>query len=133
MIDVGFEISGMDLVIKKFNTMEKATDATCKQAVKAGAQYVANCLQEEAPRDTGALQKSIKVGRVRYSAADGFYCEVKPHGNHPETGEPLAKIGNILEYGRSDLIALAWFHPTVKAVEKDTIEVMRYVVDSMED
>ena len=62
---------------------------------------------------------------VKYSAADGYYCEVKPVGNHSGTGEPLAKIGNVLEYGRSygatKKAGLGWFHPTVKAAEGEVL------------
>ena len=75
--------------------------------------------------ETGALRDSIKPGPVKYSAADGYYCEVKPVGNHPSTGEPLAKIGNVLEYGRSygatKKAGLGWFHPTVKAAEGEVL------------
>ena len=75
--------------------------------------------------DMGELRDSIKPGPVKYSAADGYYCEVKPVGNHTGTGEPLAKIGNVLEYGRSygttKKAGLGWFHPTVKAAEGEVL------------
>ena len=58
---------------------------------------------------------------------------MKPVGNHPATGEPLAKIGNILEYGRSygrtQKAPLGWFHPTVQAAEGEALEAMQKELD----
>ena len=96
-----------------------------RSAEQAGAKVLAQRLQEKAPVDMGELRDSIKPGPVKYSAADGYYCEVKPVGNHSGTGEPLAKIGNVLEYGRSygatKKAGLGWFHPTVKAAEGEVL------------
>ena len=127
------ETSGMEAIISQLKAKEAGAEAAVKTAVKAGAQYVASCLQENAPVDTGALRDSIKPSAVKYNAADGYYCEVKPVGNHPATGEPLAKIGNILEYGRSygrtQKAPLGWFHPTVRAAEGEALEAMQKELD----
>ena len=40
-------------------------------------------------------------------------------------GEPLAKIGNILEYGRSNMPARPWFNPAVADHTGDVVNVMR--------
>ena len=126
---MGFEVKGMEATIAQFQRAALASEDAVKRAVKAGGKIVANKLQEKAPMDTGALRESIKPGPVKYNAADGYFCEVKPVGNHPETGEPLAKIGNILEYGRSygatKKDALGWFHPTVQAAEGEAIAAMQ--------
>ena len=44
------------------------------------AQLLAEKLSAAAPVRTGALAASIKAGAVKYSAADGYYCEVAPTG-----------------------------------------------------
>lgn len=138
------ETSGMEAIISQLKAKEAGAEAAVKTAVKAGAQYVASCLQENAPVDTGALRDSIKPSSVKLTTGDGYYCEVKPVGNHPKTGEPLAKIGNILEYGRSanakrrkakskqpknakrtfTMSARGWFHPTVEKAQSDTLNLM---------
>ena len=74
--------------------------------------------------DIGALAASIKAGAVKYSAADGYYCEVAPTGTNAE-GENLAKIGNILEYGRSNMPARPWFAPTVDSAAEEVNSAIR--------
>ena len=120
-----FEIRGMEATIAQFKQLAADSEEAAKRAVKAGAKVLAQRLQEKAPVDMGELRDRIKPGPVKYSAADGYYCEVKPVGNHTGTGEPLAKIGNVLEYGRSygatKKAGLGWFHPTVKAAEGEVL------------
>lgn len=119
----------MQAVIDGIKRREAGTEERIKRAVKAGGKVLAERLSAKAPVDEGELRDSIKAGPVQYTAGDGFSCEVKPIGKHSKTGEPLAKIGNILEYGRSygekDKPGLAWFHPTVKAAEGDVASAMR--------
>lgn len=123
-----FQISGMDATIAQFRKLANNSEEACKRAVKAGGKVLAEKLKGTAPVRTGELRDSIKAGAVKYSAADGFYTEVKPVGNHSVTGEPLAKIGNILEYGRSygstQKAGLGWFHPTVKSAESEVLKAM---------
>ena len=130
---MGFEVKGMEATIAKFQRAATASDGAIKRAVKAGGKIVAEKLKDKAPVDTGALRDSIKPSAIKYNAADGYYCEVKPVGNHPATGEPLAKIGNILEYGRSygrtQKAPLGWFHPTVRAAEGEALEAMQKELD----
>ena len=128
-----FEVKGVEATIAKFQRAAAASETAVKSAVKAGGKVVAEALKEKAPVATGALRDSIKPSSVKYSAADGYYCEVKPVGNHPQTGEPLAKIGNILEYGRSygntQKVGLGWFHPTVRASEEKAMDPMQRELD----
>lgn len=126
----GFEVKGMDATIALFTRAAACSEDAVKQAVKAGGKLVAEKLREKAPVDTGALQRSVKPGPVKYSAAEGYYCEVKPTGNHPKTGEPLAKVGNILEYGRSNMAPRAWFHPTVEAAQGEAMQAMQEALDA---
>lgn len=123
-----FQVTGMDATIAQFKDLANKSEDACKAAVKAGGKILAEKLKITAPVRTGELRDSIKAGSVKYSAADGFFTEVKPVGNHSKTGEPLAKIGNILEYGRSygdhQKAGLGWFHPTVKAAETEVLEAM---------
>ena len=128
-----FEVKGVEATIAKFQRAAAISEAAVKSAVKAGGKVIAEALKEKAPVNTGALRDSIKPGTVKYSAADGYSCEVKPVGNHPDTGEPLAKIGNILEYGRSygrtQKAPLGWFHPTVQAADGEALEAMQKELD----
>ena len=88
---------------------------------------LAERLAAAAPVDTGALAASIKAGSVDYNAADGYHCEVMPVGeNH---GENLAKIGNILEYGRSNMPARPWFNPTVDQATGEVTQAMQAAFD----
>ena len=128
-----FEVKGVEATIAKFQRAAAISEAAVKSAVKAGGKVIAEALKEKAPVNTGALRDSIKPGTVKYNAADGYSCEVKPVGNHPDTGEPLAKIGNVLEYGRSygdkQKPGLGWFHPTVRANEGKALEAMQREID----
>ena len=55
--------------------------------------------------------------------ADGFHSKVEPVGK--DHGEPLAKIGNILEYGRSDMSPQPWFNPTIARASDEVIEAIQ--------
>ena len=108
-----FTTGGIAAELEKFDGLIKGTDEACMKAVKAGGDVLAARLKEAAPvysgsrRDVkpGALRDSIRAGKPNYNAADGFHSKVEPVGK--DHGEPLAKIGNILEYGE-DL--KEWFH-----------------------
>lgn len=124
-----FSTGGIAAEMERFRKLALSSEDACKAAVKAGGKVLAKRLSEAAPRDTGELSRSIKAGTVEYSVADGYHCEVAPVGNHSKTGEPLAKIGNILEYGRSNMPARPWFNPTVAASEGEVRDAMRTAAD----
>lgn len=122
-----FSSGGIAAELSKFDKLAKGTDAACRKAVKAGGKLLAERLAAAAPVDTGALAASIKAGSVDYNAADGYHCEVTPVGeNH---GENLAKIGNILEYGRSNMPARPWFNPTVDQATGEVTQAMQAAFD----
>lgn len=122
-----FTSGGIAAELARFDKLAKGTDAACQKAVKAGGKLLAERLAAAAPVDTGALAASIKAGAVDYNAADGYHCEVKPVGeNH---GESLAKIGNILEYGRSNMPARPWFNPTVEQATGEVTQAMQAAFD----
>lgn len=117
-----FSTGGIAAELGKFERLARGTDTACKKAVKAGGKLLAQRLGEAAPVDTGTLAGSLKAGTVRYNASDGWHCEVKPEGeNH---GENLAKIGNILEYGRSNMDPRPWFNPTLESSEGEVKAAM---------
>lgn len=122
------ETSGIDAIIKSLKAKEAGAEDAVKAAVKAGGKLVAERLKEAAPVDSGALKASIKPGAVKQNTGSGYYCEVMPVGNHPKTGEPLAKVGNVLEYGRSygktKKPGIGWFFPTVKQAQGDALQTM---------
>lgn len=119
-----FEISGMEVEIAKFAGKEAATEEACKRAVKAGADHVVKALKDSVPKFERHVEQSIKAQPVGYNAADGYYSDVGPDGKDPATGEPLAKIGNILEYGRTNMPAQPWFYQTLQREEKAVIAAM---------
>ena len=130
-----FSTGGIAAELEKFDGLAKGVDEACERAVKAGGKVLAKRLQEAAPERSGKLKKSIKAGKVNYNTADGFHCDVGPTGKN-EHGEPYAKIGNILEYGRSKQVrdpgrdvsamsAKAWFNPTVGQVEAEVRQAMQ--------
>lgn len=118
-----FTTGGIAAELSKFDKLAKGVDEACKKAVKAGGKVLAERLSAAAPVDTGTLAANIKAGTVQYNAADGYHCEVAPVGeNH---GENLAKIGNILEYGRSNMRPRPWFNPTVADYTGDVVNAMQ--------
>lgn len=122
-----FECSGVGEIALKFDKLAKGTDEACQQAVKAGASVLKDRLSQAAPVRTGALAGSIKAGSVKYDAGDGWNSEVKPVGeNH---GENLAKIGNILEYGRSNMAPQPWFAPTIESARGEVESAMKAAFD----
>ena len=138
-----FNTGGIAAELERFNGLMKGTDEACMKAVKAGGKVLAKRLQNAAPERTGGLKKSIKAGKVEYSAADGFHCDVGPVGKN-ERGEPYAKIGNILEYGRSaqardpgrdinEMRAKAWFNPAVASAENEVKNAMKQAFDEAQN
>lgn len=128
------EIRGMDAAIRQMEELASGSDAAAREALLQGAQLIARQLSAAAPERTGALAGSIRPDKVTSGAGGGYTCRVGPTGNHPKTGEPLAKIGNILEYGRSygrtKKAGLAWFFSTVAAWEQDALQLMEEVFKS---
>lgn len=126
-----FNTGGIAAELEKFDGLVKGTDEACRKAVEAGGKALAERLKEAAPvyignrRDIkpGALKKSVKAGKVEYNPADGYNTDVGPVGK--DHGEPLAKIGNILEYGRSNMPAQPWFNPTVSRAEAEVTGAMQ--------
>ena len=118
-----FDTGGIAATMARFEKLATGTDEACKKAVRAGGRLLAERLNAAAPVDTGALSRSVKAGTVSWDAGDGYHCTVRPEGeNH---GEPLAKIGNILEYGRSNMPARPWFQPTVDGSEAEVKAAMQ--------
>ena len=118
-----FECSGIGEIAVQFEKLSQGTDQACRQAVKAGADVLKEELAAAAPVDTGALAASIRPSSVQYDAGDGWYSEVRPVGeNH---GENLAKIGNILEYGRSNMAPRPWFAPTIASAKAKVESAMQ--------
>ena len=118
-----FSCTGVGEIAVQFEKLAQGTEKACQQAVKAGAEILKEQLSAAAPVDTGALAASIKAGSVQYNAGDGWYSEVKPVGeNH---GENLAKIGNILEYGRSNMAPRPWFAPTIQSAKGEVESAMQ--------
>jgi HK97 gp10 family phage protein len=127
-----FETGGIAAEMARFDHLAKGADTACQNAVKAGGKVLAEALSKAAPVRTGGLAGSIKAGSVSYNAGDGYTCEVAPKGNHPKTGEPFAKIGNILEYGRTNMPARAWFNPTVAGAAPEVIAAMKAEIDKQQ-
>ncbi len=123
-----FTTGGIAAEMAKFDGLMRGADAACEKAVKAGGKLLAQRLSQAAPVYSGphhdvtpgALRDSIKAGPVKYDAGDGFHCEVKPFGS--DHGEPLAKIGNILEY--SETRGRPWFNPTIDKVAGEVTQAM---------
>lgn len=122
-----FKTGGIAAEMAKFEKLARGSEESCKKAVKAGGKLLAEKLQAAAPVRTGGLAASIKAGAVKYSAADGYHCEVGPGKAKNAEGEYYAKIGNILEYGRSNMPERPWFVPTVDSAEDEVNGVIRDV------
>ena len=126
-----FNTGGIAAELAKFDGLVKGCDDACQKAVKAGGAVLARRLSQAAPvyegsrRDVtpGALRDSVKAGAVAYDAANGYHSDVGPVGK--DHGEPLAKIGNILEYGRSNMPARPWFASTVAGAEAEVTQAMQ--------
>ena len=138
-----FNTTGIASELEKFDMKRKGADKAIEAAVEAGGKMLAKRLQNAAPERTGGLKKSIKAGKVEYNAADGFHCDVGPVGKN-ERGEPYAKIGNILEYGRSaqardpgrdinEMRGKAWFNPAVASAENEVKNAMKQAFDEAQN
>lgn len=130
-----FSCSGIGAELEKFDLKRRGADEAISKAVKAGGQVLAKRLKEAAPERSGGLKRSIKATKVEYNAADGYHCNVGPQGKD-EHGVAYAKIGNVLEYGRSarerdpgrdvtEMKAKPWFVPTVNSAENEVVQAMR--------
>ena len=119
-----FTTVGIAAEIQKIDKTAKNVERACAAAVKAGGKLLAEKLTENAPKRTGGLAESIKAGAVKYDAGNGYYCKVAPDGKNAQ-GENYAKIGNILEYGRSNMAARPWFNPTMEQSESEVTQAMQ--------
>ena len=130
-----FQTGGIAAELERFDGLAKGVNEACEIAVDAGGKALAKRLTEAAPEKSGGLKRSIKAGKVEYNAADGYHCDVGPTGKNSR-GEPYAKIGNILEYGRSaqhrdpgrDVSAMSakpWFNPAVGRAENEVKQAMQ--------
>ncbi len=134
-----FNTGGIAAELEKFDGLARGTDEACRQAVAAGGKALAARLKEAAPVYTGtrrdikpgALRDSVKAGKVDYNAADGYNADVGPVGKDHE--EPLAKIGNILEYGRSNRPAQPWFNATVARVADEVTQAMQRAFEEAQE
>lgn len=131
---MGFTTGGIAAEIAKFDRLASGAGAACENAVKAGGKVLADRLSEAAPvGKTGSLQKSIKASKVQFSPSEGHYSEVGPgKAKHSKSGESLAKIGNILEYGRSNMDPNPWFNPAVKRAEPAVLAAMQAEIKKAE-
>lgn len=127
-----FKTGGIAAEIGKFEKLARGSEESCKKAVKAGGKLLASKLSEAAPVRTGGLAASIKAGSVKYSAADGYYCVIAPDGRDAR-GENYAKIGNVLEYGRSNMPARPWFAPTVDSAVEEVTSAIRDVFQAAQE
>lgn len=125
-----FEISGVDLEISKFAKQEAGLEERCKRAVKGGGKLAKEALQAAAPHEYGFLEDSIKQDPVQYDTGNGYYAKLHPEGYNP-SGQPLAKIGNILEYGRDGgpngrgrIAPMGWVSGTMQNIEGDVVAEM---------
>lgn len=123
-----FAASGIQAELQRFDGLAKGVNEACEKAVAAGAKALAERLKQAAPERTGALRRSIKASKVEYNATEGFHSRVEPVGKDAR-GEPYAKIGNILEYGRSNMPARPWFNPTLQAAEAEVARAMQEAFD----
>ena len=113
-----FTTVGIAAEMQKIDKTAKNVERACTAAVKAGGKLLAEKLAENAPKRTGGLAESVKAGAVKY------YCKVAPDGKNAQ-GESYAKIGNILEYGRSNMAARPWFNPTMEQSESEVTQAMQ--------
>lgn len=127
------EFKGGDIQANLYRRLARSSEESVKKAIKAGSKILVKNLQDAAPVRTGGLRDSIKAEPIKYDAGNGYHCMVHPTGNHPDTGEPYAKIANILEYGRSygatKKPPIPWFHTTVEQSEDEVNRVMQEELD----
>jgi hypothetical protein len=115
----GVDFNGIDAQLQRMSRLGMNIEPAAKKGVKAGAQVIVAALKEAAPRKTGGLAESVKAQTPKAAEGGGFSSKILPDGESP-SGEPYAKIGNILEYGWSDGSRhYPWFYGTVAAAEGD--------------
>ena len=113
------DFNGIDAQLQRMSRLGQNITPAAKKATKAGAQVIVAALKDAAPRKTGGLAESVQAGTPKAAEGGGYTSEILPVGDSP-TGEPYAKVGNILEYGWSDGTRhYPWFYNTVAAADSD--------------
>jgi hypothetical protein len=113
------DFNGLDAQMQRLSRLGKSIEPAAKKGIKAGAKVIVAALKEAAPRETGGLAESVKAKAPKAVPTGGWSSKILPDGESP-SGEPYAKIGNILEYGWSDGSRhYPWFYGTVAAAEGD--------------
>ena len=131
-------VTGMEAVVASLELRGANVEAAARKAVKAGAQLLAQRIAEAAPVYhgpprkgvvPGELRDSIKAGPVKEGGDGSYMSEVKPTGADAR-GEDLARIGNVLEHGRSDMAPQPFFHSTAERSRAEVEETMRRVFEA---
>lgn len=153
------KLVGIEAYIQQVRTIDGGTAKVCRAAVKAGAGVIADGIRQELTSDVAAvtdkmalaayqhkvktycstsqkkgLLKSLGISKITvnkgiYSAKVGFdgYNDVKTE-LWPD-GQPNALIAQSVESGRTWMIKQPFVRPTVKRLEKTTLEAMKQAAD----
>lgn len=104
----GFQIDGISDLTSQFESIAEKLDSAMERAVKKGGSIVEDELKRAIPQAanrgyaTGALEKSIKAGRVK-DTGDGKEVSVSPKGSVTQNGSKVRNQDKMfyLEHGTS--------------------------------
>lgn len=127
----GFQIDGIGDLAEQFEGIAEKLDSAMESAVKKGGSIVEDELQRAIPQAatrgyaTGALEKSIKAGRVR-DTGDGKEVTVSPKGAVVHNGSKVRNQDKMfyLEHGTSRQAAHPFMDRTLHGAESRVVKAM---------
>lgn len=122
------DCSGFDELIKQLNAEHKDVDERCKKALKAAGKIAVREMQDCVPVRSGLLKSSIKAKAPKKdSDSGGWTMDVYPDGTRAD-GQDFAKIGSVLEHGRSNMKPRPWMKPAMERAKGDIENTIREVL-----
>ena len=127
----GFQIDGISDLVSQFEGIAEKMDSAMERAVKKGGSIVEDELQRAIPQAatrgyaTGALEKSIKAGRVR-DTGDGKETSILPRGSTTLHGSKVRNQDKMfyLEHGTSRQAAHPFMDRTLHGAESRVVKAM---------
>lgn len=108
-------VDGLNEFVLSMDKLAQLPDNVVSKMLTDGGTIIMNAQKAGAPRRTGKLANSIKLGKMKRTY-DSAAIEIKPEGTHhtPKTGKPVrnAEVAFILEYGAPsrNIAPRQWMH-----------------------
>ena len=132
-----------DDFLEKLSSLGNRTDEICEKMLKAGGEVVLSKAKSNLSsvvgqgikyklRSTGELESAIGLSDVRLDKNGNYNIKIG-FAESRKDGSSNAKLGNIIEYGKSGQVAKPFMKPAKNSSKTKCIEVMKATFDKEVD